>query len=435
MGKPYKITLLTSGTRGDVQPYIALGLGLQARGYHAQIAAPDSFASLVKTAGLPFAALDGNPSDLMMNHAGSQALLGGSNALRSLIASVQFMRDSRPVYWRMLKSAWQACQGSAMLLVGLPSLWGVHIAESLHIPCIGAAVQPLSPTKMWPSAILPIAQSGPSGPSGPSVFNRLTHAIVAQAMWQPWRAMINQWRRTQLGLKAATWAGPNVQDMPMLYGFSHHVVPHPSDWPVHHRITGYWRETARQPWQAPATLQHFLSGDKPVLFFGFGSPGLPNFTQQIRKMIQASQTIGAKALITLPAGEALPSENPQQVLFIQDVPHDWLLPQVSAIIHHGGAGTMAAVLHSGKPMLVLPRAVDQYFWARRASLLGVAPTWIPQRQLGHWSSAQLATIMQSLLTHRSFSSNAQVIGENLSKENGVQLALDELEEKLCLNHN
>ena len=420
------ITLLTSGTRGDVQPYIALGLGLQARGQHARIAAPASFAPWVEQAGLPFVALEGNPSELMMSRAGSQALLGGNNVLGSLRASLKFMRDARPIYWRMLSSAWQACRGSDMLLVGLPSLWGVHIAEALGIPCVGAAVQPLTPTRYWPSAILPVAHNRTSTSRWQSWYNRATHAVVAQAMWQPWRGLINQWRRTQLGLGALGVLGPRLSDLPMLYGFSQQVVPRPADWPTQHRITGYWREMAPQAWAAPATLQNFLAGKQPTLYIGFGSPGLPDFARQVQKMIEASQRIDARTIIMLPDGEAQPAVDPTQTLFIREVPHDWLFPQVSAIVHHGGAGTMAAALHAGKPMLVLPRAVDQYFWASRTLLLGIAPTFIPQRQLGYWSIDRLASTFQSLLTHTRFSSNAQVVGENLSHEQGVQTALDVL---------
>ncbi len=417
------ITLLTSGTRGDVQPYLALGRGLQTAGFGVVIVAPANFADLAAQANLPFRVLDGNPSDLMMSSEGSQALMGSSSVLRTLQASLRFVRAARPVYRRMLDSAWRACQGSDAIVIGLPSLWGVHIAEALRVPCIGGFVQPLTRTRAWPSAIFPRTRSLGAR------YNLLTHRVVEQALWQPWRGTINTWRRKQLGLPAAPWRGPDLQRMPMLYGFSERIVPRPPDWPTQHRIMGYWRHPTQADWQASDTLLRFLRTAGPVIYFGFGSPGLPSFGQHVQSIAQATQTLGARAIVSIPKGEATPKDLPAHVLLVQEVPHDWLFARVTAVVHHGGAGTLSAALHAGIPMLILPRAVDQYFWAQRTLLLGIAPPPIPQRQL---TQARLLEGLRSLLAHPAFSSNAQLIAENLHQANGVQQTVEEF--RKCLNH-
>ena len=118
------IVLLASGTRGDVQPYLALGMGLQAAGYRVRAATHAGFRALVERCGLDFALVDGNPTDLMTQPGGQSALTFDGNWLRSARATQTYLRAAQPLYVRMLASAWQACQGADALIIGLPTLWG-----------------------------------------------------------------------------------------------------------------------------------------------------------------------------------------------------------------------------------------------------------------------------------------------------------------------
>lgn len=137
-----RITLLTSGTRGDVQPFVALGLGLQRAGYAVAIATHPPFAPLVQGSGLMFVPVESNPSDLLQASDGQAALTWQGRPLRSLLATWCYVQDARAVYARLLVSAWQACQDSAALIVSLPTLWGTQIAERLNIPCAAGCCNP-----------------------------------------------------------------------------------------------------------------------------------------------------------------------------------------------------------------------------------------------------------------------------------------------------
>ena len=135
------ITLLTSGTRGDVTPYIALGLGLRDAGYNVCIAAPVGFAHLVQQSNLTFAPFEGNPTDLMIEQGDFTPFTIGTNPIRSIRATQNFLRKARPLYARMLHTAAEACRGSDVLIHGLPTIWGAHIAEGLRIPAVRAVLQ------------------------------------------------------------------------------------------------------------------------------------------------------------------------------------------------------------------------------------------------------------------------------------------------------
>ena len=156
---PKPITLLTSGTRGDVQPYLALGLGLQAAGYRVVVATHANFRVLVERRGLPFVMVEGSPNDLLARGDGQSALTFDGNWLRSGRATLKFLREARPLFERMLDSAWEACRDAGALIVGLATTWGDHIAQALGIPCGWCLLQPLSRTRAFPSAFQPFAFS------------------------------------------------------------------------------------------------------------------------------------------------------------------------------------------------------------------------------------------------------------------------------------
>ncbi|MBK9208240.1 MAG: glycosyltransferase [Anaerolineales bacterium] len=143
------ITLLTSGTRGDVTPYIALGEGLRDAGYNVRVAAPVGFANLFRESKITFAPFEGNPSDLLVEQGNQTPLTIGRNFINSIRATQNFIKKARPLYRRMLHTAAEACRGSDILVHGLPTIWGAHIAEGLGIPAVRAVLQPLAPTRSF----------------------------------------------------------------------------------------------------------------------------------------------------------------------------------------------------------------------------------------------------------------------------------------------
>lgn len=405
--------LLTTGTRGDVQPYIALGLGLQNAGHAVLLAAPESFRAMAEARGLPFAPLAGNPSAWMMRDGGQAALTFDGNLLRNLRATLDYLRAVRPLYARLLESAWNVARAAQprAVLFGLPSLWGAHIAEALRVPAIGAFLQPLTRTRAFPSVLLPTRFSLGAQ------YNRLTHAIVEQALWLPWRGLINQWRQNSLGLSATS--RPLITDH-CLYGFSPSIFPRPADWPPAHTLTGYWFLEEPPSWTPPPALLQFL--ESPAVFIGLGSPG----TRQPRAMLtlieRAVEMAGARAVLALP-GHSEPHSvtNNARIFPIGDVPHDWLFPRVRGVAHHGGAGTTAAALRAGGPQLLLPLAIDQFFWAERVGALGLGPAPLPQRSL---TAEKLAQALRQLMDDDGMRERARALGEVIRGEAGVARAVE-----------
>ena len=423
------ITLLTSGTRGDVTPYIALGEGLRHAGYNVRIAAPIGFANLVEivrgevTSPLTFAPFEGNPSDLMIEQGNQSPLTLGSNFINSIRATQNFLRKARPLYRRMLHTAAEACRGSDILVHGLPTIWGTHIAEGLRIPAVRAVLQPLAPTRQFSSALLPFRFSFLG------IGNWFTHWAVTQAIWHSWRREINHARHADFGLGTAHWLDPSLRadsDQPLtLNGFSEHIVPRPQDWNEKQVITGYWRNSgvrqlaAEIPEQRAVRLQRFIDSSHNTIAIGFGSPGTKGIAQTLKILEDALNAVNARAVLTIPTkwhGE-IKSKN---IFPIEYAPHDWLYRHVQVAAHHGGAGTTSASLHAGIPTITMPLAIDQFFWGERIYKIGVGPKPIPQRAL---SAEKLANAIQESLKDDDMRAKAKTISARLAAENGVQAAV------------
>jgi sterol 3beta-glucosyltransferase len=423
---PKTITLLTSGTRGDVLPYIALGKGLRDAGYNVRIAAPRGFANLFNDKGgktlLQFSPFDGNPTDLMIEQGDFTPFTLGTNPIRSIQATREFLQKARPLYRHMLHTAAKACRGSDLLIHGLPAIWGAHIAEWLGIPVVRALLQPLAPTREFPSALMPFRFSL----SG--IGNRLSHWAVTQVTWLSWRSEINHARHADFGLGPAHWLDPSLRaasHQPItLNGFSEQVVPRPRDWNEKQVITGYWRNfgvrqlAAEIPEQQAVRLQNFIDTSLNPIAIGFGSPGTQGYGQMLSMLDDALNLASAQAVLTIPSkwhGE-IKSKN---IFPIEHVPHDWLYRHVKVAVHHGGAGTTSASLHAGIPTIALPLAIDQFFWGERVYNIGAGLS-IPQRKL---NAKDLSQAITQALTDETMNARAKTIAVELSHENGIQAAV------------
>ncbi len=413
---PKNITLLTSGTRGDVIPYIALGEGLRDAGYNVRIAAPRGFANLVQASRVTFAPFDGNPTDLLIEQGNQTPMTLGTNPIRSLLATRNFLRLARPLYRHMLHTAAEACRGSDILVYGLPTLWGAHIAEGLGIPSVRALLQPLAPTKEFPSTLLPF-RSSLFG-----IGNWFSHWAVTQATWLSWRSEINHARHADFGLAPAHLLDPSLQAdsaQPLtLNAFSEQIVPRPKDWNEKQLITGYW-QLPSPAWTPPKDLQRFIESSPNPIAIGFGSPGTQGYLPMLEEALNQAN---AQAVLTLPSkwhGE-IKSKN---IFPVEYAPHDWLYPRVKVAVHHGGAGTTSASLHAGIPTITMPLAIDQFFWGERIYKIGVGTKPIPQRKL---NAENLAQAITQALTDETMNARAKTVSVALNLENGIQAAVSQM---------
>ncbi len=406
------ITILTAGTRGDVQPYIALAKRLQTSGYDVRLGAPSNFESFISNHGIAFVPLRADYYQLM-DSAEGQALKSG-NPIRVM----QHMRTTVfPLMRRLMDDTWKAAQ-DAEAIIYHPKLFHVpHIAEKLNIPVMLAATVPiLTATGQFPAPGVFNRNLG-------ATFNRLTYKALDLAT-SSFNGMVKEWRRDVLALpeQSSVVKGNTIngQPIPVLYCYSQYVVPVPSDWDNSAHVTGYWWLDEADDWEPPADLQAFLNaGDAPV-YIGFGSMIAESPEQTTRTVIEALQHSGQRGIIASGWGGLRPSDLPSNVFLLKEAPHEWLFPRMSAVVHHGGAGTTAAGLLAGKPTVICPFIADQPFWGNQIAKLGVGIAPIPQKQL---TAEKLAAAIRTAATDATMRKKAAALGEQLQREDGTGNAL------------
>jgi sterol 3beta-glucosyltransferase len=399
-----RITILALGSRGDVQPLAALGVGLRAAGHRVRLSSFESFAPLAVQYGLDFHPVHGD-AQAIVELSARMGLLETRNPLKLMRA----MRDSYAQLVDDYISAFSAdaLRDSEMIINQLPgAIFGRDLAEALRVPHLCAAVIPLTPTRAFANPLLFQHSHG-------GLFNRATYAASEQMLWALFRGAIGRFRR-KLGLPRTSLLFP-ASRYPVINGFSKHVIPKPRDWGADIYITGYWR-LPEDDWQPPPDLIDWLAGGTPPVFIGFGSMPIRDKAATMRVLVEALRLSGQRGILSRGWGDLGGEALPESIRVIDYVPFGWLLPRVAAIIHHGGSGTTGAALSSGVPSMIVPFVADQPFWGERTHTLGVGLPPLPIREL---TAERLATAITALVSSEAMRERAALLGVKLRAEDGV----------------
>jgi sterol 3beta-glucosyltransferase len=407
-----KILILTSGSRGDVQPFLALSLGLKAAGYDVALAGPGMFEGFVTERGIPFVPVNDDVLKLKDTAAGKKIF-------EQRGAGLAMMRQVMPMLRRLLDDSWRAAEITQpdAIVYHPKGLAGSHLAEALRIPAFFSLPLPLySPTRDFPMPIFPDFKLG-------AAYNRLTYAFLPM-LTAPYAGLINTWRKEH-GLPSVgrffTERRKNMPTIPVLYSFSHYVVPRPADWDADTHVTGYWFLPPDENWQPSKELTQFLENGEPPVYVGFGSMVSGDPQAKAQMVIEALKRTEQRGILAKGWGGLEPSNVPESIHLIDEAPHDWLFPRMSAIIHHGGAGTTAAALRAGKPNIVTPFIADQPFWGRRIEALNAGPAPIPQKKL---TIENLTDAVHKAVNDPTILQSAEALGEKIRSEDGITNAID-----------
>ena len=175
-------------------------------------------------------------------------------------------------------------------------------------------------------------------------------------MWQPFAGPGNRWRRDVLGLPPLRLGpfGRIHREVPILYGYSPTVLPRPDDWPHQHQVTGYWFLDRPGDWGPPPALVDFLADGPAPVYVGFGSMAPADAERLTAVALEALARTDQRAVLLAGWAGLGRAASSDRVLVVDSIPHDWLFPRMSALVHHGGAGTTASGLRAGVPAVVVP---------------------------------------------------------------------------------
>lgn len=403
-----KITLLTVGTRGDVQPLLGFGLGLEAAGHDVRLAAVPEFESQVKAAGLDYAPLAEGQVSAGRDEAESRRWL--ERGPGRLPAWMGFVKDARSVASERLANAISACRGADVIVTNeLALLLGWQAAEHFGVPLVRGRLCP-----------------------PPRMAQRPAARFVRQAAWLVMRRWLASARR-DAGLPLLPRREPLGQLVDRrtleLRAYSPVVVPETVQAGPWTHVTGFWFFDSQFDPEPPQGLEEFLAAGPAPVCVGFGSMVDADPAGVTGLVVEALQKAGQRGVLICGEFGFGAGELPADMFAVEKVEHDWLFERCSAVVHHGGAGTTAAALRAGVPSVVVPHMMDQYAWGRAVHELGAGPRPIPRRKL---SMEGLREAVKAASTNTGMRERAAEVGGRIREEHGIANAVEAFERHMDL---
>nr|POF17089.1 isoform 2 of sterol 3-beta-glucosyltransferase ugt80a2 [Quercus suber] len=438
---PMNVVVQVVGSRGDVQPFIALGKVLKdTYGHRVRLATHPNFREFVTENGLEFFSIGGDPSALMAFMVKNPGLMPGFDTLRS-----GDVGNRRKEVGEYIKGCWRSCYEAGdglgaqatdasiqdwtaedsvenrpfvadVIIANPPSFAHVHCAEKMGIPLHIMFTMPYSPTQAFPHPLANIQSSNADA----SLTNYMSYALIDMLTWQGLGDVINRFRERSLGLDpiSLVWAPGMLARLriPHTYCWSPALIPKPKDWAQHINISGFYFLNLASNYTPAPELQAFLDAGPPPVYIGFGSIVLDDPDAMTSLIFEAAKKTGQRVLLSKGWGGMGADEMgvPDRIFMLGNVPHDWLFKHVSCVVHHGGAGTTAAGITAGRPTVVVPFFGDQPFWGAMVARAGAGPEPIHHKQL---TADNLADAITTCLKPES-QERAQELADKIAHERG-----------------
>lgn len=438
------------GSRGDVQPFVALGKVLKdTYGHRVRVATHAVFQNFVEENGLEFFAIGGDPAELMAFMVKNPGLMPGTDALKS-----GEITKRRKGIEQIVLGCWRSCMEAGdglgpppepsqsdealrendfslagdqnkrpfvadAIIANPPSFAHIHIAEKMGIPLHMMFTMPWSPTKAFPHPLANIESSNAEG----MLTNYVSYALVEMMTWQGLGDVINRFRTKVLDLEPLSliWAPGLLSRLhiPTTYCWSPALIPKPNDWGREINIPGFYFLDLATSYTPEPDLAAFLEAGPPPVYIGFGSIVVDDPNKLTRMIFDAITMAGVRALVSKGWG-GIGADSvgiPDGVFMLGNCPHDWLFKKVSCVVHHGGAGTTAAGIKTGTPTVVVPFFGDQPFWGAMIAKAGAGPAPTPYKNLTAEILAESITTALKPETQ----ARAKELGESIRQEKGTDI--------------
>jgi vancomycin aglycone glucosyltransferase len=397
-----KAVLAPVGTRGDVQPMVALGQHLRAAGHDVTLAVAENFRGLVEGVGLEYA-YGGRDVEQLVRQAGE-----GVESPSSLFSIARMLLHDQ------LEAVDAVCDGADILVGSLLLTGGPTLAARRGIPLCLASYFPAGfPCDEHPSAFASLA-------TAPRWLTRASWVLQRLLTNAAMRGPLNR-RRRELGMSPIA----DVQEHMLaaatgLLATDAELAPPPAAWASRVHTTGFWFLDSPEP--LPPALEAFLEAGDPPIYIGFGS--MPHDDPATRSTVIAEACAALSCRAIVGAGWAgLGAGASPRVHGVGPVNHRLLFDRVAAVVHHGGAGTTAAAARAGVPQVIAPHIFDQFYWASRVEALGLGPAPLPK----HFGPVALVRALRAALEDRAMREKAQRMGRRLRKYSGADRAVTVLE--------
>ncbi|MEV5357767.1 glycosyltransferase [Streptomyces sp. NPDC052693] len=348
-----RVLLSTVGSRGEVQPVVALAVQLMELGQEAVVCAPPDFREWAESLGVVYVPV------------GPELRATAKRPRDTALTSDQQRQMIEGTVADQFTTVRAAAEGCDVIVGGGALAIAAHsVAEEQGIPYVYAAFAPITLPSRHHAP--PVFGSLGEEPKDSPVDNRTLWAQDAQRWNALWSAPLNA-QRGAAGLTPVSDVSRHLFTETPWLAADRTLAPWPEPSELDVFQTGAW--TLRDHRPLSTEVREFLDAGDPPIYFGFGSMHAP--ADIARTAIAGARSLGRRTILARGWSELSLDEVAPDCLLIDEVNQQALFRQVAAVVHHGGAGTTTAAAAAGVPQVIVPRTFDQFYFARRVDELGV----------------------------------------------------------------
>ena len=405
MNTSKKIVIATCGTRGDIQPLMALARALTRRGHQALIAAPPEHGARVEDYGCRFQALGSDFTELLSHYP-------QVHTLKPMISFLGILRREIRKQLAQLPGIIE----NADLVLGASLCCGLHsVAELVGVPYGYVAMAP----QILPSAHHPFVALKTQ--NLPPLLNRLSWQLARQLDRMNFTALLNKERRG-LNLAPVKDILGHILGRHVIVASDPVIAEVPPDVAVDTIQTGYMHLQTSQ--RISEGLEKFLAAGPAPIYFGFGSMSTREQEGLVALILESLKQTGQRGILCGFRFDETGVADSENFIFVEDVPHPLLFPHLAAVVHHGGSGTTATAARAGVPQVIVPHILDQYYWGDRVSHCGLGPKPIRRSRL---TSGRLAAAINQCVSEPGYYDCASRIAKEIEQQDSQRLAVDYIE--------
>lgn len=408
-----KIILFSLGTRGDMEPFLALAERLVARNHAVICAMPAQFETLVKEAGYPFSPLSRKFLELIEGDAAKGIMGRKGNALTRIGALIKLYKESMSMQKVLVKEQHDLIEQEKPDRIVFHGKCMYVFLWAMANPGKGTFLSPV------PFMLQPVethATLGMGSNWGP-VLNRWTYSLSNFGLFKTLFNSTKAYHQdfSELELSPSSLKQWTLEEGKSVFALSPALFRRPKDWPVNARVLGYHGRTLDAQWEPDEALRAFLDKYKKILFVSFGSMTNTDPEAKTASIIKVLTKHKIPAILNTSWGGLQKQESiPDHIHIVEGIPYDQIFPKMYAVMHHGGSGTTHMALKSGCPSLIIPHIMDQFAWNDLIAAQGAGPKGMSIKKL---TAERLEPALLKLWNHEPYKRRAKEMAHRMSQEN------------------
>ncbi len=405
-----KAILFSIGTRGDIEPFLAIAQLLKEKNWDVICVFPEQFRETVEQMELPFSGFSKEFLDIMLDGKEAKMFMGGQG---SIFKRIGFLIKMARVGLKLSKDILalhhytQKEENPDRILYhpkcNYSLIWGMaNPGKSILV----------SPIPGVAHAINHLTILGNYGIVMNILSAWLGNTIKAIIL----KLVSKRYRKDYPGLKitASSIKKAMLEKEKTFYAVSPSLFPKPEYWPSVAHVVGYYERDKTKNWQPDKELVDFLKKYKKVILITFGSMSNSNPREKTRIIVEVLKRNKVSAIInTSWGGLEKTTESSDHIHFVSNIPYDWIFPKMHAVVHHGGAGTTHTALKYACPSLIIPHILDQFYWNETISKLHLGPKGM---SIKHLNEKNFESKLLDLINNESYKRNTKLISEKMKTE-------------------